>query len=251
MDIFHGLSYNPFMKRFLLILVLLVIGTGGFAEEKWDIEFDQQLFDPSPELFTPVKNREPEAEPVSEQQESSVSSQADEEDIETVSEQANVFYAGNDIKSALNLLLSIRENKRTVQNWLLIGNIMQDQGKLDEAVFMFNKSVETDEKYYKAYYNLANIYLSQDKPNMAIERYKKAIKLKPEYAYAHYNLACAYIKLGKYSKAKYELLTAIDLKNTVPEFHYNLAYVYKMLKKEKTSKIYLENYNKIMENSNV
>lgn len=167
--------------------------------------------------------------------------------FQDISGQASILYAGNDIKNSLELLLSIPEVERTAQNWLLIGNIMQDMGKLNDAVFMYKKAIQKDDKFYKAYYNLGNIYLNDGKPNMAIEQYKKVTKLKPDYAYAHYNLGCAYIKLGKYYKAKYELLTAIDLKNTVADFHYNLAYVYKMLNKEKDAKRYLEYYNKLME----
>jgi|UniRef100_UPI0040295D92 tetratricopeptide (TPR) repeat protein len=169
------------------------------------------------------------------------------EQYQNISNQANIFYAENDIKSAFNLFLSIPENERSAQNWLLLGNILQDQGKIDEATFMYNKAIELDNKYYKAYYNLGNIYLQDGRPNMAIEQYKKVIKLKPEYPYAHYNLGCAYIKLGKYGKAKFELLTAIDLKNTVPDFHYNLAYVYKQLNKEKSAKTYIEYYNKLIQ----
>ena len=173
------------------------------------------------------------------------------EQYQSVTEQANVLYAQNDIKQAQEQLLSIPEEERTAQNWLLIGNILQDQGKENEAVFMYNKAVQTDEKYYKAYYNLGNIYLNNNKPNMAEEEFKKAIKYKPDYAYAHYNLACAYIKSGKYSKARYELYTAIELKNTVPEFHYNQAFVLKKLNREKEAKKYLEYYNKLMENNYV
>lgn len=169
------------------------------------------------------------------------------EQYQNITNQANIFYAENDIKSAFNLFLSIPENERTAQNWLLLGNILQDQGKIDEAVFMYNRAIQVDDKYYKAYYNLGNIYLQDGRPNMAVEQYKKVIKLKPEYPYAHYNLGCAYIKLGKYGKAKFELLTATDLKNTVPDFHYNLAYVYKQLKKEKQAKQYLEYYNKLIQ----
>ncbi len=167
---------------------------------------------------------------------------------QTISNQANILYAGNDIKSAMNVLLSIPEEERSAQNWLLLGNLLQDKGKLDDAEFMYKKAIMTDDKYYKAYYNLGNIYLQDGKPNMAVEQYQKAIKIKPEYAYAHYNLGCAYIQLGKYGKAKYELLVATDYKNTVPEFYYNLAYVYKKMNKEKASKSYLEHYNKLMEN---
>lgn len=173
------------------------------------------------------------------------------EDIQNISDQANFLYAQNEINEAKTKLLSIKENDRTAQNWLLIGNILQDQGKVDEAVYMYTKAIQTDGNYYKAYYNIGNIYLNDGKPNIAAEQFKKVIKIKPDFAYGHYNLACAYIKLGKYSKARFELYTAIELKNTVPEFHYNLAYVLKKLNKEKEALKYLEYYNKLMENNYV
>ena len=173
------------------------------------------------------------------------------EEFQNLSNEANVYYAGNDIGNAQTVLLSIPEDKRTPLNWLLLGNILQDQGKLEEAAFMYQRAINLDSKFYKAYYNLGNIYLETDKTNMAIEEYKKAIKANSEFAYAHYNLACAYIRQGKYSKAKYELYTASDLKNTVPEFYYNLAFVLKKLNKEKDAKKYLEYYNKLMEQNYV
>lgn len=183
--------------------------------------------------------------PNSKQQSSTV---VQSEKFVNITNQANVLYAENDIKEAFNLFLTIPEEERTAQNWLLLGNILQDQGKLEEATFMYNKAIEVDDKYYKAYYNIGNIYLNDGRPNMAVEEYKKVIKIKPEYAYAHYNLGCAYIKLEKYGKAKFELLTATDYKNNVADFHYNLAYVYKKLGKEKQAKTYLEYYNKLIDN---
>lgn len=164
-----------------------------------------------------------------------------------ITNEANAFYAQNDIKKAQELFLTIPEEKRSPQNWLLLGNIMQDNGKLQEAEFMYKKAIELDDSYYKAHYNLANIYVETNKPNLAIEEYKKVIKIKSDYPYAHYNLACVYISQEKYSKAKYELYTAIDLKNTVADFHYNLAYVFKKLGKEKDANKYLEHYKSLME----
>ncbi len=215
MDIFFNLVYNPLMRRFLLILSLIIL-TSNCA---YSLSFKK-----APEN-TVVQS----------------------EQYKNITSQANVFYAENDIKSAFNLFLSIPEDERTAQNWLLMGNILQDQGKIDEAIFMYNKAINTDEKYYKAHYNLGNIYLQDGRPNMAIEQYKKVIKLNPEYAYAHYNLGCAYIKTEQYRKAKYELLLATDYKNTVPDFYYNLAYVYKKLNNKKTAEKYIEFYNKLIE----
>ena len=215
MEKIFDLFYNLYMKKFLTLLLFLFLSVNtafSFALKR------------TPDKFVQA------------------------EQYQVITNQANVLYASNDIKGAFNLFLSIPEDERSPQNWLLMGNILQDQGKLDEAKFMYNRAIHSDENFYKAYYNLGNIYLQDNKPNMAIEQYKKVIKIKPEYAYAHYNLACAYIKLGKLGKAKFELLTAIDLKNNVADFHYNLAYVYKQLNKEKTAKTYLEYYNKLKEN---
>lgn len=216
MDIFLNLFYNPLMRRFLFAVLILFFSSNCTLALSLPKAKETQKF-------------------------------VQAEQYQNITNQANIFYAENDIKSAFNLFLSIPENERTAQNWLLLGNILQDQGKIDEAIFMYNRAIQVDDKYYKAYYNLGNIYLQDGRPNMAIEQYKKVIKLKPEYPYAHYNLGCAYIKLGKYGKAKFELLTATDLKNTVPDFHYNLAYVYKQFKKEKQAKQYLEYYNKLIQ----
>lgn len=217
---FFYLVYNFFMKRFLLIVIMLIISTNAALSFTIKKEAEQ------PKVVQTKENQD-------------------------LSYEASIIYAENNIEKALDIFLSIPEDQRTPQDWLLIGNILQDKGKLEEAEFMYKKAANTDDKYFKAYYNLGNIYMQTGKTNMAIEEYKKAVKIKPEYAYAHYNLGCAYISQGKYSKAKYELYTATDLKNTVPEFYYNLALVLKKLNKEKDAKKYLEYYNKLMEQSYV
>ena len=66
-------------------------------------------------------------------------------------QEIKVLYAENNIKEAFNLLLSIPEEERTSENWLLMGNILQDEGKPDDAIFMYNNAIATDEKNYKAH----------------------------------------------------------------------------------------------------
>lgn len=167
---------------------------------------------------------------------------------ETKAEQAKLLYADNNISESFDLLISIPENDRTAENWLLLGNILQDKGRSEDAVFMYTKAILKDAKFYKAYYNLGNSYLEDNKPNLAIEQYKKVLKLKDDYAYAYYNMGCAYIKLGKFKQARNAFLDAIYFKNAEPDFHYNLAYVYKKLGKQKDAEAYLQIYNKLMEN---
>ncbi len=162
-------------------------------------------------------------------------------------DEIKILYAENNIKEAFNLILNIPEDQRTSEQWLLLGNILQDENKSDDAVFMYNKAIVCDEKNYKAHYNLGNLYLEQNKPNLAITEFKKVNKYNPDFAYGYYNLGCAYLKINKPKNAKWQFYKAIDLNNQVPDFYYNLAYTFKLLNKEKQANSYLEIYNKLQE----
>ena len=162
-----------------------------------------------------------------------------------LSKQATAFYSDNNYQKAMELILQIGESERTAQDWLLLGNVLEDKGEKDNAVFMYQKAIVTDHKYYKAYYNLAKYYAENNQFNMAVANYKKAISYSKENPYVFYNLACAYMKMGDLKKAKTNLNKAIMIKSDVADFHYNLAYVYKQLGKDKLAKTYLENYNKL------
>ena len=155
----------------------------------------------------------------------------DETTTDAASQSARALYAQNEIDEALKILKSKGEETRSAEDWLLIGNILQDK----------------DPKYYKAHYNLGYIYLIKEQPNMALAEFKKSVKYKPDFAYGYYNMGCAYLKLKQYGSAKYNFFRAIDLKNDEPSFYYNLAYAYKMMGKEKQAKTYLDLYNKLME----
>ena len=84
-----------------------------------------------------------------------------------------VLYAQNSIDAALDILQAKLVDDRSAEDWLLMGNILQDKDKINEAVFMFNQAILKDPKYYKAHYNLGYIYLIQEKPNMALAEFKK------------------------------------------------------------------------------
>ena len=161
----------------------------------------------------------------------------------------NSLYAANRLDDAFNLLLSVPQEERSAQQWLIMGNIMMDLDKAGDAEFMYNSALNVDPKYYKAIYNLANLHLQNGQTNMAIQEYKQALKYKKDFAHAYYNLGCAYIKAGELRKAKNAFLDAIYFKPTVADFYYNLAYVYKKLNNTKSAQLYLDYYNKIVNNN--
>lgn len=168
---------------------------------------------------------------------------------EELSKQATAFYSDNNYQKTMDLILQIDEKERSAKDWLILGNVLEDKGEKENAVFMYQKAISVDSKYYKAYYNLANRYIEKGQYHMAIQNYQKAASLNKENPYVFYNLACAYIKIGELGKAKTNLNKAIMLKSDIPDFHYNLAYVYKLLNKPKLAQTYLDNYNKLMGNN--
>ena len=214
MEILTNLFYNIAMKK-IIITFLVMLGM-----------LNCQCFAIS---FTKSKAQQPAVE------------------MDETSQKARVMYAQNEIDQAMEILKNKPEDSRSAEDWLMLGNIMQDKEKITEAIYMYNKSINTDPKYYKAHYNLGYIYLSQEKPNMALAEFKKAVKYKPDFSYGYYNMGCAYLKLKQYGSAKYNFFKALDLKANEPNIYYNLAYTYKMMNKEKQAQTYLDMYNQMME----
>ena len=75
-----------------------------------------------------------------------------------LSKQATAFYSDNNYQKTMDLILQIAEDERSAQDWLLLGNVLEDKGENENAVFMYQKAIVVDKKYYKAYFNLANYY---------------------------------------------------------------------------------------------
>lgn len=212
MENFQDLFYNLDMKK--LFITLLIIGVG--------------FMNTASAAFW---NKQAEEEPA----------------VDPVSEQAKVLYAQNEIDDAMKLIQGKKAEERSAEDWLILGNILQDKEKITEAVYMYNQSIAKDPKYYKAHYNLGYIYLAQEKPNMALAEFKKSVKYKDNFSYGYYNMGCAYLKLKDYRNAKYNFFRSLDAGNSDPNLYYNLAYSYKMLNKEKQAQTYLDLYNKMME----
>lgn len=173
----------------------------------------------------------------------------------TKSQQAVALYNDNNILNAMKVLISIPEADKTAQDWLLMGNILQDENKISEAEFMFKRAILVDKNFYKPYYNLANIYLDEERVVMALDNYKIAVKLKPDFVYGYYNMGCAYLRLGEYKKARKYFVKTIsvasenpDKTEISPDFYYNLAFCYKKLNNTKKAKEALAIYDKLIEN---
>ena len=63
-----------------------------------------------------------------------------------------------------------------------MGNVLKDQGKLEEAIEAYKKALSLKPDYADAYNNMGNALKDQGKLEEAIEAYKKALSIKPDYA---------------------------------------------------------------------
>ena len=67
-----------------------------------------------------------------------------------------------------------------------MGNALQDQDKLEEAIEAYNKALSFKPDYAEAYKNMGNALQGQGKLEEAIEAYNKALTIKPDYAEAQH-----------------------------------------------------------------
>ena len=58
-----------------------------------------------------------------------------------------------------------------------MGNILQEQDKLDPAIEAYKKAVTIKPDYPEAYNNMGNAFQEQGKLDAAIEAYKKAVTI--------------------------------------------------------------------------
>jgi glycosyltransferase involved in cell wall biosynthesis len=78
---------------------------------------------------------------------------------------------------------------------------LQAQGKLEEAIALYQQSIARNPYYSWSYHNLADSLLKQGKSAEAIVFYQRAIELYPDYFWSYYNLGVAYNNLGRWSDA--------------------------------------------------
>lgn len=81
--------------------------------------------------------------------------------------------------------------------------LLQDLGKIDEAVKEYETILATNKTCANCYYNLGAIYLEIKKePKKALEQFTKAIELDPNYVEAYFARAYTYTKLKDKESAK-------------------------------------------------
>jgi tetratricopeptide (TPR) repeat protein len=113
-----------------------------------------------------------------------------------------------------------------------LGVVYKSNGKYNEAIEQFKRSLELNPRLIEANNNLGSAYKDKGWYQEAMAEYQRALKLFPDYTEAHNNLGNLYEKLGRYDLAEQELKIAIQLKPDLAEAHSNLGIVYFDLKRK-------------------
>jgi superkiller protein 3 len=99
-----------------------------------------------------------------------------------------------------------------------LGNALSEQGKQKEALTAYNKALNINPKSAIAYWGLGNALSEQGKLDEAIAAYRKAINIDPNDATAYNYLGMALSKQGKIDEglAAYRKALTIDPKDATP-----------------------------------
>ncbi|MFH2063793.1 MAG: tetratricopeptide repeat protein [Pseudomonadota bacterium] len=104
-----------------------------------------------------------------------------------------------------------------------MGNILMENGKLDQAVDHFLKAIQINPSYKEAQINLANTWIHQGKIQKALNQYRKLLKKYPGDALLSNNMGAAFLHSGDLKQAIYYFATAIQQKKNYAEAYNNLG----------------------------
>ena len=151
----------------------------------------------------------------------------------------DIYKSGNLLEAEFLTGQLINNNPKVVFLYNLLGLILAEQKKDDQAMKCYEKGIDIDPNYGMIYNNigllfykkktannikkaenfykkaisldkkipepqnnLGNLYNYVDKVEEAIVCYRKAIDINSKFSYAHHNLGSVYVSVGKFNEAK-------------------------------------------------
>lgn len=103
------------------------------------------------------------------------------------------------------------------------GLLLQQQGRLDEAIECYRAVLALRPEGAEAHFNLGNAYSEQGRIDEGIASFQQALALAPDFAAAHANLGSAFLQRGRHREALACFRKAIALEPELAEAHFNLG----------------------------
>jgi len=138
----------------------------------------------------------------------------------------NTFYRKGQYQEALEAYdKAIQADPQYTKAFFCKGNAFKKLRKFPEAIQAYNKAIELDSTYDICLFALGSLYDEDGKFQQAIKFYDKVIKVDPKYFKAYYQKGLAYNKLGENEKAIEALKKATEIKPDYHEAYYLLGRV--------------------------
>ncbi|MDR3633358.1 MAG: tetratricopeptide repeat-containing glycosyltransferase family protein [Isosphaeraceae bacterium] len=103
------------------------------------------------------------------------------------------------------------------------------KGRLDEAVELYKRAIDTRPDFAEAYNNLGIVHGRQGHIDESIQCFNEALRLKPEYPEAHNNLGIALARQRRFEDAVGRLEEALRLRPSYPEAQNNLGNTFRSM----------------------
>jgi Tfp pilus assembly protein PilF len=133
------------------------------------------------------------------------------------------------IEAEAHLRKAIKEWPKYLAAWVVLGQVLESQQKLDEAYSACSHSLTTDPNYLPAYLCMADISARSENWNQVMQLSNRALEIDPTNNPVAYDYnAAANLHLHRLPEAEKNALKAaeIDKSNADPRVHFLLAQIY-------------------------
>lgn len=121
-------------------------------------------------------------------------------------------------------------HKKSVEEIFNLGYISQQEGRFDESIACYRKTIELNPDIADAYYNLGTIYQDKKQYDEAINLYKETLKRNPDIFSAYYNMGVIFQARKNFCEAITHYLLALKNNPRLFDAYFNLGAVYEEMK---------------------
>jgi Flp pilus assembly protein TadD len=143
------------------------------------------------------------------------------------------FFQGGTVKKrwglsvlVLLLIVSLRVQAQSIEEFMAKGQQMLERGAFSEAVSAFRAVVSREPDNFEAQFNLAFAYLQWGRNSNAVQEFKRALSYQPQNSEIWSNLAICYENLGRSDEAIGALYKAVQYNPGNLTARINLAAMY-------------------------